>query len=87
MPVAAHGERGCPDRSPEIEGEHLRSRVASKLQRHQREQHGLARASRTDDESMPDIADMEGEPERGSAFCPAVEQRGCREMQIGRALV
>jgi hypothetical protein len=43
LPVTAHGERGRADRATEIEGEDLGA-VAAELQRHQRQQHRLARA-------------------------------------------
>jgi hypothetical protein len=53
-------------------------RVAPELQGHQRQQHGLARAGRADDERMADIADMKGKPERGRAFGLAEKQGGRR---------
>ena len=49
VPVATHGERGGADRSAKVEGEDLAFRIASKLQRHQRQQHRLAGAGRADD--------------------------------------
>jgi hypothetical protein len=67
---------GGADRAAEIEGEDLRARIAAELQRHERQQHGLAGAGRPDDQRMADIADMKGKPERGRSFGPAVEQRG-----------
>ena len=75
VPVAAHRERGRPDRAAEIEGEDLRARIAPELQRHQRQQHALAGAGRADDQGVADIADMEGEAERRRAFRPREEQR------------
>jgi hypothetical protein len=65
VPIPAHGERRGPDRSPEIEGEHLGPGIAAELQRHQRQQHALAGTRRSDHEGMPDVTDMQGEPERG----------------------
>ena len=82
VPVAAHGEGSRADRTAEVEGEHLRSVVASELQSHQREQDGLARAGRSDDERVTDIADMEGKPERSASLGPAVKQRGCAEVLV-----
>ena len=82
VPVAAHGERGGADRAAEIEGEDLRARVAAKLQRHQRQQHGLAGAGRPHDQRVADIADMERKPERRRALRPREEQRRRLEMLI-----
>ena len=82
MPVATHGERGCPDRSPEIESENLAAIIAAKLQRHQRQQHGLARAGRADDKRMADVADMKGKPERCRTLGLAVKQGGRSEMFV-----
>ena len=65
VPIAAHGERRGPDRPPEIEGEDLGLGITSELQRHHRQQHALASAGRSDHESMPDVTDMQREPERG----------------------
>src|SRR6516164_6379476 len=31
---------------------------------------------------MPDVTDMQGEPERGRAFGPGKEERGCTEMLV-----
>jgi hypothetical protein len=81
VPVAAHGERGGADRAAEVEGEDLR-RVAPELQSHQRQQHGLARAGRADDQRVADIADMKGKPERGRAFGLAEKQGGRTEMLV-----
>ena len=58
MPVTAHGDRGGSDRSAEIEGEDLRAGIAAELQRHQRQQYGLAGACRSDHQRVTDIADM-----------------------------
>ena len=82
VPIPAHGERRGPDRPPEIEGEDLGLGIASKLQRHQRQQHAFASAGRSDHESVPDVADMQREPERGRAFGPGEEERGCTEMLV-----
>src|SRR5690606_22242299 len=59
VPVAAHGERRSPDTAAEVEGEHLRSRIAPELQGHEGEQHGFARAGRADDKGVAYVADME----------------------------
>ena len=75
VPVAAHGERGGADRAAEIEGEDLSARIAAELQRHQRQQHRLAGAGRTDHQRMADIADMQREAERRRALGLAEEQR------------
>ena len=82
MPVAAHCEGRGPDRAAEIEGEDLGARVAAELQRHQRQQHGLSRAGRPDDQGVADIADMEREAERRRAFRPGEEERGLLKMLI-----
>src|SRR5262249_57217604 len=74
VPVATHGECGYPDRAAEIEGKDLRLRIASKLQRHERQQHALAGAGRSDHERVPAMADIQGEPERGRAFGLGKEQ-------------
>ncbi len=58
LPVATTGDGRTADRAAEVEGEDLRARIATKLQRHQRQQHGFARPGRTDDQRVPDIADM-----------------------------
>ncbi|KTT91522.1 hypothetical protein NS44R_14800, partial [Mammaliicoccus sciuri] len=60
VPVAAHAERGGADRAPEVESEDLAAVIATKLQRHDGEQHGLPGSGRADDEGMPDVADMKG---------------------------
>ena len=75
MPVPAHGEDCGPDGAPEIKSEDLRAGIAAELQRHQREQNGLARAGRPDDQCMANIAHMERQAERRRAFGLAVEQR------------
>ena len=76
VPVATHGKGRGPDRAAEIEGEHLGPGIAAELQRHQRQQHALAGAGRSDHEGMPDVTDMQGEPERGRAFGPGKEEQG-----------
>ena len=48
VPVATHGKGRGPDRAAEIEGEHLGPGIAAELQRHQRQQHALASAGRSD---------------------------------------
>ena len=82
MPVAAHRQRRGPDRAAEIEGEDLGARVAAELQRHQRQQHGLPRAGRPDDQGVANIADMEREAERRRALRPGEEERGLLKMLI-----
>ena len=84
MPVAAHGKRGGADRTAEVEGEYLAPRIPPELKRHQRQQHGLARPSRADDEGVTNIPDMKRKPERGGAFGPGVEQRSVAEMLVPR---
>src|SRR5579885_3321420 len=82
MPVAAHGKRRSPDRAAEIEGKDLRVAIAAELERHKREQHGLACAGWTGNEGMADIANMEREAERGRSFCPSKEERRRPKMLI-----
>ena len=41
---------------------------------HQRQQHRLAGAGRSDDKGMAYVADMKGQPERGRSFGSAVKQ-------------
>ena len=82
VPVAAHGERGRADRAAEIEGEHLGAGVAAELQRHQREQHALARAGRADDQRVADIADMKRKAEGRRAFGPREEERRRLKMLV-----
>ncbi len=82
VPVATHGERGGADRSAKVEGEDLGLLVAPELQRHQRQQHRFARAGRTNDQRMADIADMDGKPERGRALGLAEQQWGCCKMLV-----
>ena len=82
VPVAAHGEHGRTDGAAEIEREDLGAGVAAELERHQRQQHRLAGAGRTDDERMADIADVKGKPERGRAFRLAEQQGGCIEVLV-----
>jgi hypothetical protein len=82
VPIAAHRERRGADRAPEIEGENLRARVAPELQRHQRQQHALAGASRSDDQRVTDIADMERKAERRGSFGPREEERRRLKMLI-----
>ena len=82
MPVAAHRQRRGPDRAAEIESENLGARVAAELQRHQRQQHGLPRAGRSDDQGVADIADMEREAERRRALRPGEEERRLLKMLI-----
>ena len=59
---------GGADRAAEIEGKNLSVRIAAELQRHQRQQHGLAGAGRSDHQRMADIADVEREAERRRAL-------------------
>ena len=60
VPITAHGERGGADRTAEVEGEDLGPFVSAELQGHEREQHGLPRAGRADDERVADVADVKG---------------------------
>ena len=64
MMLSAHGEHSGARRIAFVEDGDLGSGIAAELQRQERQQHGLAGARRTDDEHVPDIADMGGEPER-----------------------
>ena len=82
MPVTAHGKRRGADRAAEIEGEDLRVGIAAELHGHQREKDGLARAGRTDDQRMADIADVKGKPERGASLGLAKEQGGRPEVLV-----
>ena len=82
MPVAAHRQGRRPDRPAEVEGEDLGARISAELEGHQRQQDGLPRAGRADDQSVADIADMEREAERRRAFRPREEQRGAAKMLI-----
>ncbi len=82
MPVAAHGDRRGADRAAEVEGEDLRARVAAELQRHQRQQHRLARAGRADDQHVPDIAHMQREAEWRRAIRPCMEERRATQMLV-----
>ena len=82
VPVAAHGERRRADRSAEVKGEDLGARIAPELQGHQRQQHALAGASRSDDQGVAHVADMETEAEWRGPFRPREEQRGRLEMLI-----
>src|SRR5438552_9731491 len=84
MPVTAHRERGRPDRTTEIERKDLRVRVTAELQRHQSEQDRLASTWRPHHEGMADVADVEGEPERGGALGFAKQERRTLEVQIPR---
>ena len=56
MPITAHGECRGADRTAEIESEDLTALVAAELKRHEREQHRLAGAGRTDDEGVSHVA-------------------------------
>ncbi len=82
VPVAAHGERCCADRTAEIESEDLAAEVTAELQRHEGEKHGFARPCWADDERVADITDMQRQPERGRTFGSAVKQRGRIEVIV-----
>ena len=84
VPIPTHRERRGADGTAEVEGEYLRLVVAPELQRHEGQQHGLARARRADNERMADISDMQGEPERRCPLGPAEEQRRRIEVLIRR---
>src|SRR5712664_2024522 len=83
MPVAAHRQRCGADRAAEVESKNLIVRIAPELQRHQRQQYRLARAGRTDDEGVADIADMKREAERRCALGLAKKQRRRAQMLVG----
>ena len=82
VPVTATSKRSRTDRAAEVEREYLRCGVPAELQRHERQQHGLARAGRADDEGVADVADVKGKPERGGAFGLAEQQGGRTEMLV-----
>ncbi len=82
VPVAPHRQRGRPDRAAEVEGEDLCIRIAPKLKRDEREQHGLASAGRPDDQRVADVADMQRKAKRRAAFGLAVKQRRRTEMLV-----
>src|SRR5262249_58765918 len=75
-------EGGGRNGPTEMEGEDLALKIAAELQSYQCQQHALAGARRSDHEGMPDVTDMQGEPERGRAFGPGKEERGCTEMLV-----
>src|SRR5712692_4455581 len=77
MPVTAHRKRRGADRAAEVESKNLIVRIAPELQRHQRQQYGLARAGWADDEGVANVADMEREAERRCALGLAKKQRWC----------
>ena len=66
----------------EVEGENLGARVAAELQRHQRQQHALARACRTYNQGVANIADVKGEAKWGRAFRLRKEEQRRLEMLI-----
>ena len=82
VPIASHGERGCADRAAKVEGEDLASRIAPELKRDKREQDGLARAGRSDNQRVTDIADMQRKAKRRAAFGLAVKQRRRTKMLV-----
>lgn len=77
-----HSDGSRPDRSAEIEGKYLRTRITAKLQRHQRQQHRFTSARRTDHQRMTDVTDMERKPERGRALGLSEQQRRRREVMV-----
>jgi hypothetical protein len=64
----------------EVEGKDLGAGIPPELQRHQREQHGLACTRRTDHQRMSDVPDVEGEANGVDPSCPRKEQRRRTEM-------
>jgi hypothetical protein len=82
VPVAAHRERRRPDRTAEVESEDPGIGVAPELQGHQRQQHALAGAGRTDHQRVPDIADMERQPERRRTLGLREQQRRSVEVFV-----
>ena len=58
MPIATHGNGGGTYGAAKIEREDLGLRIASELERHQRQQHRFAGAGRSGHQGMSDIADM-----------------------------
>src|SRR5271156_872964 len=82
VPIATHGEGRGPDAAAEVEGEDLRTRVTAKLQRHQCQQYALARTGRADDQRVPDISDVQREPERRRTFRPREKQWRGLEMLV-----
>ena len=82
VPVAAHRERGRADAAAKVEGKDLRTRITPELECYQRQQHGLSRAGRADDQRVADVTDMKGKPERGRALRLAEQQGGCIEVLV-----
>jgi hypothetical protein len=65
VPVATHRERRGSDRTAEVEGEDPGAAVTPELQCHQREQHALAGAGRTDHEGARGYFLSEGAEQEG----------------------
>src|SRR5258708_37663891 len=82
VPVASHGECCGADRAAEVESKNLIVRIAPELQRHQRQQHGLAGAGRANHEGVADIADMERKSKWRRALGLAEEQRWRAQMLV-----
>src|SRR5882724_12306655 len=82
MPVAAYREGCSADRAAEVESKNLIVRIAPELQRHQRQQYRLARAGRTDDEGVTDIADVKRKSKRCRALGLTEEQRRRAQMLV-----
>lgn len=75
MVGSAHGQHGGAGGVSLVEDEHLGTDIASELQRHQRQQHGLAGPGGSDDQHVADVADMGGQAERGRARGLGQQQR------------
>src|SRR2546421_9717942 len=58
VPIATHRDGCGAYGAAEVECEDLRVRIASELERHQRQQHRFAGAGRSGHQGMSDIADM-----------------------------
>src|SRR5882724_12166868 len=65
MPIAIHSDGGGAYRAAEIEREDLGPRIATKLKRHQRQQHRFASTRWPDHQCMTDVTDMKRKAERG----------------------
>lgn len=82
VPFAADAERRGADRTAMVESEDLRALVAAELERHEGEQHALARAGRADDERMTHVAHVKREAERRRTFGAGVEKRRGFEVDV-----
>src|SRR5882724_909867 len=84
MPIATHGDGGCAYRTSKIERKDLGIRIASELERHQRQQHRLAGTRWPDHQCMTDIADVKRKAKRGRSLRPGQEQGRRLEMVVPR---